>query len=326
MSQYLVDLANLGISISTTAGDETVTANDWTPSDNISAGDWIIINDNGIPYVIASVGASSFELAAKFPTTLSNVDAVIHRDFTNNGLAIPHFNVGDLNVAAILTRAMETIAQGLGAGLVAKGLILAEQTTPPGGPSTGDAYIVTATATGDWAGKEGEIATYDGADWTFSGTPADGWWVYNADTDTLRIYAGGQWNDWTAALSISGGTSRIWFTFQDEAEATGAGNVDYMQAESVLRSGGLVTGMQITQADARPPTAGNTVLAADSTNYASSTQEQTLNLAHNANAAASSGWTAITIAAAGTVYIYISSVDASGGHERIMGFLEVFEL
>jgi len=41
------------------------------------------------------------------------------------------------------------------------------QDDPPMSPATGSKYLVGATPTGAWVGKENQIATWDGAAWTF---------------------------------------------------------------------------------------------------------------------------------------------------------------
>jgi hypothetical protein len=38
---------------------------------------------------------------------------------------------------------------------------------PPATPAAGTAYLVAPGASGDWAGRSGQIATYDGFGWTF---------------------------------------------------------------------------------------------------------------------------------------------------------------
>lgn len=60
-------------------------------------------------------------------------------------------------------------------------------------PALGDAYLITAAATGtDWAGKaEGTIAYYDGA-WFFV-PPVDGMTVLVADTGETFMQQGGAW-------------------------------------------------------------------------------------------------------------------------------------
>jgi hypothetical protein len=56
-------------------------------------------------------------------------------------------------------------------------------TAPPGSPSAGDRYIIAAVATGDWAGKEDQIAEWNGASWDYT-VPYIGLTVYvEAETE-----------------------------------------------------------------------------------------------------------------------------------------------
>lgn len=64
-------------------------------------------------------------------------------------------------------------------------------TSPPGAPSTGDRYLIgldttASVATGAWAGHDGEIAEWDGAQWVFS-APTTGTFV-SADDETSGLY------------------------------------------------------------------------------------------------------------------------------------------
>ena len=68
-------------------------------------------------------------------------------------------------------------------------------TSPPGSPADGDAYIVGASATGDWSGQDNKIAYYD-ADataWKFA-TPAEGWRAWVQDEDKSYRYDGSAWS------------------------------------------------------------------------------------------------------------------------------------
>lgn len=73
-------------------------------------------------------------------------------------------------------------------------------TAPPGSPSVGDAYIPTATATGDWAGHEDDIAVWwmgpaeTSASWHFH-TPDNGLRCYVEDEDRVVIWDGYRWFD-----------------------------------------------------------------------------------------------------------------------------------
>jgi hypothetical protein len=60
-------------------------------------------------------------------------------------------------------------------------------TAPPGAPAAGDAYIVGAAATGDWATHDGKIARYSGTAWEFY-TPKAGWAVYVVDESVQYLY------------------------------------------------------------------------------------------------------------------------------------------
>lgn len=64
--------------------------------------------------------------------------------------------------------------------------------TPPGSPSDGDAYIVAATATGAWAGKEKKIAFRMSTTWLFI-TPINGTLAYAQDESARYIYNGTSW-------------------------------------------------------------------------------------------------------------------------------------
>ena len=65
--------------------------------------------------------------------------------------------------------------------------------TPPGSPAAGDTYIIAASPTGAWAGKEKQIAIWDGAAWVF-GVPRVGWVAYIEDEEKLTAYKSGGWS------------------------------------------------------------------------------------------------------------------------------------
>jgi Protein of unknown function (DUF2793) len=65
--------------------------------------------------------------------------------------------------------------------------------TPPGSPTLGDRHLIIATATGVWAGKENQVAEWDGSAWTYQ-IPTTGTYI-SVDTDTggLYYYGGASW-------------------------------------------------------------------------------------------------------------------------------------
>jgi len=65
--------------------------------------------------------------------------------------------------------------------------VLAFLNTPPGSPAKGDRYLVSAVATGDWAGYEDAVAWWNGSAWAFD-LPSEGWFAYNLDDHTLYLF------------------------------------------------------------------------------------------------------------------------------------------
>ena len=70
--------------------------------------------------------------------------------------------------------------------------VLGELATPPGSPTTGDRYLVIATATGDWVGHEDDIAEWNGSTWDFT-TPNKGFAVWIEDVGRQKVYNGTNW-------------------------------------------------------------------------------------------------------------------------------------
>lgn len=66
-------------------------------------------------------------------------------------------------------------------------------TAPPGSPTAGDAYIVGASATGDWASQDDDVAVYDGVEWVFY-TPRIGYIAYLEDEEKLTAFKAAGWS------------------------------------------------------------------------------------------------------------------------------------
>lgn len=99
-------------------------------------------------------------------------------------------------------------------------------TTPPANPSTGDIYIVAATATGAWTGHEKEIAWWNGAEWLFQivylGTiisagdseiywrrTSSGYEPMSAETITNRAYFG---TPGSSTFTVPTGVTKVFVT------------------------------------------------------------------------------------------------------------------
>lgn len=92
-----------------------------------------------------------------------------------------------------LNAALMRIDAILNSGVVDKDL-----STPPSSPVTGDVYIVAASATGAWSGKEKNLAYFDQI-WRFI-APRAGLQMWVADESTHYVFNGTNW----VAISVSG--------------------------------------------------------------------------------------------------------------------------
>lgn len=82
--------------------------------------------------------------------------------------------------------------------------------TPPGSPANEALYIITATATGVWAGKENQLAywlTSTGA-WQFI-APREGMLVHVNDEDVYYKYTGSVWEIFAAGMGNSFSGARV---------------------------------------------------------------------------------------------------------------------
>ena len=84
--------------------------------------------------------------------------------------------------------------------------------TPPVSPSDGHAYIIAATATGSWVGREGQIAARIGGAWTYF-TPRAGWVVWDESAAIHVVYISGAWSP----LFTTVGSVIDWADYNDAA-------------------------------------------------------------------------------------------------------------
>lgn len=85
------------------------------------------------------------------------------------------------------------------------GAIEARSSVPPASPTDGQCWLVDAGASGEWAGQDGQIAAYAGANWLFF-SPRDGFRLLNrASGQELRFC--GTWRQPGRPATPSGGTT-----------------------------------------------------------------------------------------------------------------------
>lgn len=67
-----------------------------------------------------------------------------------------------------------------------------DTTAPPGSPTPGQSYAIGSSATGDWAGHDGKLATWTDAGWRFA-APDEGWQFWDKATSGAYIHQSGAW-------------------------------------------------------------------------------------------------------------------------------------
>jgi hypothetical protein len=80
--------------------------------------------------------------------------------------------------------------------------------SPPVIVSKGDRYIVALLAAGDWAGKENNIAVYNGSSWDFA-RPVEGMVAYVTDEKRFYKYIPASWEIYIS--SIGGSDTQVQF-------------------------------------------------------------------------------------------------------------------
>ncbi len=62
-----------------------------------------------------------------------------------------------------------------------------DQTAPPASPATGEAHLVAPAATGDWAGKDNQVAVWNGTAWEYH-QPLTGWRAYVSSEQAVAVF------------------------------------------------------------------------------------------------------------------------------------------
>ena len=114
-------------------------------------------------------------------------------------------------------------------------------TTPPGGESKGDRYIVKADG-GDWSGHTTHIAMAnqdnpsEAAHWIFA-TPEEGWVVWVKDEDTLYYFDGSSWSSTVDFSSVNAALSSMILTGGEVSEGSNVGTIKVAALTAMLRTG-----------------------------------------------------------------------------------------
>lgn len=113
--------------------------------------------------------------------------------------AITEMQAGQSQPEQIVNAAIRRLEQGANFFVV-----LDAVTAPPSSPADGDCYLIDATATGAFAGKEDQLAYYAGTGWLYI-TPRVGDRLWNAALDADYRYAEGTpdaWEPWDPGTGV----------------------------------------------------------------------------------------------------------------------------
>lgn len=72
-------------------------------------------------------------------------------------------------------------------------VIHGEASQPPQQPGEGDCFLITASATGDWAGKSGKLAFRQDGSWIYL-SPRQGWLAWFENAARFKVLRDGGWN------------------------------------------------------------------------------------------------------------------------------------
>lgn len=96
--------------------------------------------------------------------------------------------------------------------------------TPPGSPTAGDRYLINGTGTGAWAGKDNQIAEWNGSSWVYTVPTAGGHVSSDAETSVIYIFNGTSWDSKSyEATTASNGLVKVGNDIRIDAGAAGAG-------------------------------------------------------------------------------------------------------
>ena len=125
-------------------------------------------------------------------------------------------------------------------------------TVPPGSPDEGDTYVVGPSASGAWAGRDGQFACWLGGAWSFR-APADGWLAYVVDDAALAVRQAGAWQSlvlleaydegtWTPALNFGGNAVGMTYAATPAGRYTRIGRTVFATGSLALSARGSSTG------------------------------------------------------------------------------------
>ncbi|HHG90653.1 MAG TPA: DUF2793 domain-containing protein [Devosia sp.] len=81
-------------------------------------------------------------------------------------------------------------------GLIQTSVEMQGALTPPGSPALGATYEIGTGASGDWLGRDGELAMWTDGGWRYV-TPFEGWLMWDKALAALFVYRSGAWTGYS---------------------------------------------------------------------------------------------------------------------------------
>ena len=96
--------------------------------------------------------------------------------------------------------------------------------TPPAAAGEGESYLVPEGASGEWAGRAGQIAVRSNGGWSYL-LPRAGWQAWDEGQHSRRLFDGTEWVP-DAVVASPGGAGMAWKIIEfDHVVAPGASNL-----------------------------------------------------------------------------------------------------
>ncbi len=161
---------------------------------------------------------------------------------TTERLRLPLLSPGQSQKELVHNEAL-LLLDAIVAGAVEEG----PRSTAPSNPQPGQAFIVAQSATGEWAGKDGQLAIFTAAGWRFQ-TPAEGQSMYVRTAGVHASYRSGSWEvgGVRANRLVVDGQQVVGSRLSAIAEPAGGATIDAQARASIasilnaLRTHGLI--------------------------------------------------------------------------------------
>lgn len=111
-----------------------------------------------------------------------------------------------------------------------RGTVTGPLATPPANPEEGDCYLILVGATGDWTGRDHDIAVHVGGGWHFI-SPSEGMRIHDL-SGGMAIYRDSKWEYAEEPVSPDGGT-----TIDAEARLALSQLIESLRQVGILTSG-----------------------------------------------------------------------------------------